>query len=675
MISAATSIARTIRYTSPVLALGFVARWIHLASSIFLVGGAVMIVMAGQSDRPTARRWERRTLAATRALAVVALASGLVVLSAQTALFEGRAEAAFEAGAIARVVVETQAGHVWLVRFGFLVILAVFLALRLPVDQRVDWRAARGEGVLLGAVALIPIAAAGHAAAIEPGTARAIAVDALHVVGAGVWVGGLVPLALLLRAASTTEGADARPYAVLAAQRFSRVALATVAILAVTGALLASFHVGSVAGLVGTRYGRLLLAKLLLLVLALLLALVDRSALLPRLGGDGAAVGRPAMRRLSGFVAVEACLALAILGVVGALGVTPPARHDAPVWPFAIRLSTAGLESASPEATRALIGSQIAVLGLVGLGAALVLRSHMLPLGALGLVALGAGAGLALPPLAIDAYPTTYLRPSVPYQAASIASGAALYRENCAACHGPGGAGNGPAGFNLPRPPADLRAPHTAQHTAGDLYWWITNGIPAAGMPGFGSRLTEDQRWDLINFQRALSAGYAARGLGNAVEPDRRWLVAPDFSFAVGPTPPRSLKEYRGRVVLLVLYQLPESRARMSQIASRDGTLSMLGVEVIAVPTDADREAIRHLGEDPRVLFPVVTDGAEAIVSTYRLFAPAPHAEFLIDRQGYVRAIAKSRGQAEDLDSLLGQIQELNQERVPVEAPPEEHVH
>src|SRR6185503_15416879 len=413
------------------------------------------------------------------------------------------------------------------------------------------------------------------------------------------------------------------------------------------------------AGLVGTRYGLLLLAKVLLLALGLLLALINRSMLLPRLGGDGETVGRPAMRRLSGLIAAEACLALAILGVVAALGVTPPARHDAPVWPFAIRLSTAALEGASAEATRALIGSQIAVLGLAVLVAAAV-RSRMLPLGALGLVALGAGAGLALPPLTIDAYPTTYLRPSVPYQAASIASGAALYRENCVACHGPGGAGNGPAGLNLPRPPADLRAPHTAQHTAGDLYWWLTNGIQAAGMPGFSARLTDDQRWDLINFLRALSAGYAARNMGTAVEPDRRWLVAPDFAFAVGPTPPRSLKEYRGRVVLLVLYQLPESRARMSQIAGRDGTLSMLGVEVIAVPTDADRDAIRRLGEDPRVLFPVVTDGAEAIVSAYRLFAPAPHAEFLIDRQGYVRAIAKSRGQAEDMEPLLGHIQELN---------------
>src|SRR5438876_1199511 len=115
----------------------------HLASSIYLVGASTMIVIAGRSDRPTARRWEHRILSSARGLAVAALASGLVVLSVQTALFEGRAGAALELGAIARVLTETQTGHVWLVRFGCLVLLSTFLLLRLSVDRRVDWRAAR----------------------------------------------------------------------------------------------------------------------------------------------------------------------------------------------------------------------------------------------------------------------------------------------------------------------------------------------------------------------------------------------------------------------------------------------------------------------------------------------------------------------------------------------------
>ena len=656
-------------------ALGLAARWLHLASSVFLVGAAAMIVLAGRSDRATAQRWEQRVLASAWAWALLALVSGVVVLGVQTALFEGRAGAAFDPRAIGRVLLETQAGRVWLVRGGLLAVLAAFLSLRVSVERRADWRAARGQTVLLGVAALVPLAAAGHAAAVEPDTARAIALDSLHLLGAGLWVGSLLPLAQLLRASSTEAGVDARPYAVLAVRRFSRAALFTVVLLAATGTALAIFHVGSVAGLVGTSYGRLLLSKLAMLALALVFAALNRSVLLPRLGGDGPTMGRPAMRRLSGFVVVEAVLALGILIVVAAMSVTPPARHEPPLWPFAIRLSLVALQGRADEMTRALIGSQVAVVGLVALIAGIAMRAWRLPLGAVALAMLGAGAGLALPPLAIDAYPTTYLRPSVAYQAGAITAGAALYQSNCAGCHGPRGAGDGPDGRGLPRSPADLRAPHTAQHTAGDLFWWISHGIPGSGMPGFGSRLSEEERWELINYLRALSAGHAAREMGPTVERDRRWLVAPDFTFTVGPTPPRALKDYRGRSVLIVLYALPGSRARMTQIAEHEGTLAMLGVEVIAVPIDADRNAIRRLGAEPRVMFPVVTEGAETIVAAYRLFAVAPHVELLVDRQGFIRSITRSRGEAGDFDSLIAQIRQLNEERIKVEAAPEEHVH
>jgi len=658
-----------------VYALGLAARWLHLASSVFLVGAAAMIVIAGRSDRPTAQQWEARVLAWARWLAIAAILSGIVVVATQTALFEGRASAAVEPRAIARVLVDTQFGRVWIVRAGFLLLLAAFLSLRLSVAHRADWRASRGEAVMLGVAALVPLAAAGHAAAVEPDTVRAIALDALHTLGAGLWVGSLLPLALLLKSASSEAGADARPHAVLAARRFSRLALGIVIVLVATGTWLAVTHVGNVAGLVGTSYGRLLLTKLALLLVALGFASLNRSVLLARLGGDGPTVGRPAMRRLAQFVALEAGLALAILVIVAAMNVTPPARHEAPVWPFTIRLSLSALEGRAADATRALIGSQIALIGLVALIAGLAMRAWRLPLAAVALGAVGAGVGLALPPLSIDAYPTTYLRPSVPYQASAITAGAALYQSHCAGCHGPRGAGDGPAGRTLPRSPADLRAPHTAQHTAGDLFWWISYGIPGSGMPGFGSQLTEDQRWELINFLRALSAGYGARGMGATIERDRRWLVAPDFAFAVGPTPPRALKDYRGRTVLVVFYSLPGSRPRMSQLAGREGTLAILGVEVIAVPIDADPDAIRRLGPEPRVLFPVVTEGAETIVAAYRLFALAPHVELLVDRQGYVRAITRSSGEALDFDALVAQVMLLNEEKIAAEAAPEEHVH
>src|SRR5207244_3363858 len=129
------------------------------------------------------------------------------------------------------------------------------------------------------------------------------------------------------------------------------------------------------------------------------------------------------------------------------------------------------------------------------------------------------------------------------------------------------------------------------------------------------------------------------RTLGGSVEPERSWLVAPDFTFAVGPTPARALKEYRGRrIVLLALYSLPGSRPRLAQLAQRYDILVTLGAEVVAVPTDAAPDPITRLGAEPRVFFPVVTGGADEIVAAYRLFARPPPAEPLIRRPGYSRA-------------------------------------
>lgn len=646
--------------------LGLLARFVHLSASLLIVGSATLLLLAGRSDRPTALAWEFRVVALTRALVWLALAAGVAVLAHQAATLEGRGTAALEPAALARVALETRFGHVWVVRQGLLLVLGVFVSLRWNLGTRLDWRAARGETALLGAAALAALAAAGHAAAVEPSAASAIATDVGHLLAAGVWAGALPALVLLLRAAAREAGADARPYAVVTVRRFSRMALGLVLVLVATGVLLAAVQVGSVGALLGTRYGRLVSLKLALVAAALAVAALGRRRLLPALGGEAATSGRPAMWRLAGSVAVEAACVLAIFGVVTALGVSPPARHEQPDWPLSFRLAL----DAAPEAwPLVLVGSQITVLGVVAALAALLLRAARLPLLAGGGVLVLAGLALALPPLATDAYPTTYQRPAVPYHAAAIAAGAALYARECAACHGATGGGDGPAARAFAPPPPDLRAHHAALHTAGDLYWWITHGLRA--MPAFG-HLAAEQRWSLVNYVRALGAAEAARRLGVAVEPDRPWLAAPDFAFSVGPTPARALRDYRGaRAVLVVLYTLPGSRPRLAELAARYDLLVPLGVEVIAVPTDGAPDAITRLGADPRILFPVATDGAPEIVTTYHLLASGPHVEFLVDRQGYLRAIdAAPRG----AERLLANVQTLNEEKVVV-APPAEHVH
>ncbi|HXG03525.1 MAG TPA: c-type cytochrome, partial [Candidatus Binatia bacterium] len=299
------------------------------------------------------------------------------------------------------------------------------------------------------------------------------------------------------------------------------------------------------------------------------------------------------------------------------------------------------------------------------------------------------GLSQALPPLSVDAYPTTYRRAPVPYAALSIASGRRLFREHCVACHGPGGAGDGPAAATLPRRPADLTARHTSDHTAGDLFWWLTHGL-GRGMPAFGQRLTEEERWDLINFVRALGAAEAARRLSPAVDPDQPRLAAPDFAFSVGPGLSGTLKDLRGRrTVLLVIFELPGSRTRLARLAQAYETLQGLGLEILAVPAEPAPGIITRLGTDPPILFPVVTAGAAEIVAAYGLLgrtltpdgaraagaAPA-HMEFLIDRNGYLRArwIPGQGGPGwVEATALVPQIQRLNRE-APA-PPPAEHVH
>jgi putative copper export protein/mono/diheme cytochrome c family protein len=653
--------------------IGLFARWLHLTSSIFLVGAAALLLLSGPSDRPTARRWESWVTRACHALVVGALLTGLVTIAAQTAALEDRPRAALEPAAVTRLLTQTQGGVVWLVRGGLLVLLGAFLALRAEMRDRADWRAARGQIVLLGGLALALVAGASHAAAVEPGTGVAIAADVAHLVAAGVWVGGLPALAALLWLAGRATGADARPYAVLAARRFSRTALGVVTVLVGSGLWSAWVHVGSVAGLIGTRHGRLLCVKLVVFAAMLGLAMLGRR-LLPALAGDALTVGRPAMRRLGRLVAAEAALALLTLAVVAVMTITPPARHQQPTWPLSIRLTLDNLTAAPDFRARVLVGSQVAVLGVVALLASLALRRLRLPVLAGGAVVAVAGAAIALPPLASDAYPTTYRRPDVPYHASSIAAGQRLFAEHCAGCHGARGAGDGPAASTLqPRPP-DLRAHHVALHTAGDLFWWISHGRPP--MPAFADRLDAESRWHLVNYLRALAAGDASRLLGATIDPGRPWLVAPDFSLAVGPEFSSSLKDYRGRkIVLLVLYTLPASRARLVELMESYGLLGALDVEIVAVPGDAAPDAIGRLAGWPPILYPIVTGGAPEILATYRLFSPAPHAEFLIDRLGYVRAVvAAADDPRRDVDLLLAEVQRLNEEKA-VAPPPAEHVH
>ncbi|HZO44025.1 MAG TPA: CopD family protein [Methylomirabilota bacterium] len=645
----------------------FAVFWVHLVSGVLLVGMFFMLLLAGRPRGATARGWDRSLVRWSRVLVFIAIGSGIVWLMVRTAVFENRPGAALEPDAVSRAVLDTWPGLVWLARHGLLALLAAFQAMRANLAERRNWIAARGEALALATLALALASASSHAAAIAPGTLWAVAFDATHLVGTALWVGGLAALALLLRAASREDGSDARPFAVLAARRFSRAALIVMLLLIASGALNAVAQVETIAALAGTTHGRLLLAKLVVLVPILVLAAINRTRILPALSAPSVLVGRSAMRRLAAFVGLEAALALVLIALAAAMTLSTPARHAEPAWPLPFRLSLDILVDVPAARWRALLGSQLAVAGLVALIASCLVRRRRVLVLVGGVALVGIGAGVGVFPLVVDAYPTTFKRPLPTYHAVSIASGRTIYREHCAGCHGAAGA----AGSLT-----DLRSPPTSRRHAGEIFWLISHGIPERGMPGFGSQLGEAARWDVINYIRVLGAAEDAKTLGSQVELGRTFLAAPDFTVAVGPLAPSALRDHRGRrMVLLVLYALPESRSRMTELARSYDVLSAIGVEIIAVPIHASSETLRELGSSPPVLFPVVTDGNGEIVATYGMFAPGSHAEILIDRQGYMRAIWRGDGGAMPRASAVqAQVEKLNEEKSPPPFP-DDHVH
>jgi copper transport protein len=86
----------------------------------------------------------------------------------------------------------------------------------------------------------------------------------------------------------------------------------------------------------------------------------------------------------------------------------------------------------------------------------------------------------------------------IPASAQSIAAGHDLYVQNCSSCHGINGDGKGPNAGGLPVKPADFRL-HIPYHQDTFFFNVITNGLGSI-MPGWSATLTEDDRWNIINY-------------------------------------------------------------------------------------------------------------------------------------------------------------------------------
>lgn len=95
------------------------------------------------------------------------------------------------------------------------------------------------------------------------------------------------------------------------------------------------------------------------------------------------------------------------------------------------------------------------------------------------------------------------LKNPVPATPESIASGAAVYKRRCAACHG-GDATGGPPKEDFLKPGSNLvddKFDHGSSD--GEIFHIIKNGVPPdLLMDGWGDRLSDTEIWSVVNFLR-----------------------------------------------------------------------------------------------------------------------------------------------------------------------------
>ena len=156
----------------------------------------------------------------------------------------------------------------------------------------------------------------GHAA-MNNGTARVAHElnQTVHLLAAGLWLGGLAPLAWVLRQARRQPGDFEISLACNALRNFSHLGYVAVALIALTGAINTLLLVGSLDAMFGTSYGRLLAFKILLFLVMVVVALINRFRLAPRISRNATTLGA-----LCRAVVLEQGLGLAVLAIVSVLG-------------------------------------------------------------------------------------------------------------------------------------------------------------------------------------------------------------------------------------------------------------------------------------------------------------------------------------------------------------------
>ena len=87
---------------------------------------------------------------------------------------------------------------------------------------------------------------------------------------------------------------------------------------------------------------------------------------------------------------------------------------------------------------------------------------------------------------------------------ASSNAGRGIYTQNCAACHGLEGRGNGPNSITLEKKPANFTRPFYKQYDDSMWFYRVSEGVAGTRMPRWNQILTEEQRWYVVAYLKTL---------------------------------------------------------------------------------------------------------------------------------------------------------------------------
>jgi copper transport protein len=278
------------------------AKYVGYLGLVLLVGPALVLILLWPAR--LGQRGPRRMLWAGFGLVAVSTVVGVYLQAPYTngtSLFG-------VTGSDLTEVLGSKYGVAGLIRLACMAVAAILLRPSLAGrGGRVD----RALLLIVATIGAVTWPLAGHPAA-SPVPAVSVVVDTLHLGAAAVWLGGLVMLAVfLLRQATERELAAILPV-------WSRWAALSVSTLLIAGVISALIEVGTPTALVGTTYGRLVLAKVGLVGLMLLAAMTAR-----RLTSRGVEAWQGGLRKA---VVAEVAVGVLVLGVTSFLTQTTPAR-------------------------------------------------------------------------------------------------------------------------------------------------------------------------------------------------------------------------------------------------------------------------------------------------------------------------------------------------------------